>query len=105
VAAILEGSMIPGPWRWEEDPKDYYSEPVLVGADGRQVCDFGHAEPYDHRAGNAPEGENKRAIEAVPLLIAAITQVMTEEQLDTKPAELGGLTIRQLLAHIKGDKG
>jgi|ERR1044072_1777881 hypothetical protein len=86
----------PGPWRWYEVFPG--STTSLLDADGNEVLQI-----YESQGGGAmPDGPNGRLIEAAPLLRAAITSVMTDAQLDTKPLALAGKSIRDVLAIIEG---
>jgi len=67
-----EVSHTPGPWRWQVARSPKMTElPILWGADGSKVCDFGSDERYP-AGGCPPRPMDMSLIETAPNLLAVL---------------------------------
>lgn len=77
--AGIEGpGFTPGPWKWSESNGPSRDMPVLHGAGGLEVMDFGDSETYYPTAGSPPDKADARLIAAAPDLYAALHDLLVE---------------------------
>jgi len=68
----------PGPWKWDWKPKkphQPYAQPILYGADGKEVCNFGDGEQYYPTEGTAPSFEDADLMARAPELLAEVARL------------------------------
>lgn len=62
----------PAPWKFVIDGNNDGDVGIIVGDEGRRICDFGNGAPYYPCQGFAPNRDNLNLILAAPELLEAL---------------------------------
>ncbi|WKB52989.1 hypothetical protein [Eleftheria terrae] len=97
----------PGPWHWVEQQGTQM--PMLKGANGRVIMDFGDCERYYPTEGNGPDADNARLIAAAPEMLQGLEDMLQHFTSFLRACEMGEEAIdvatrpyQRLIAKAKG---